>query len=161
MNIPDIQYEILTHMNSPIDVEQFCKITKSHTEYCRYYKSDIMKRILKRHEFPIDVYQKYPTVQQQYSFLYRLYQKFPTLANQGIQKIKDVIQNSIQKIAKRIHKKKGYSIAPSSEYDYVIYDLTEYYLYDEELTYNEHSPKAVEFSQDIQRYIKRNPDKFV
>jgi hypothetical protein len=59
----------------------------------------------------------------------------------------------------KIHKEKGYSVAPSSEYDYVGMDLRDYYLKGVPLLYNDHSSEAIEFSRDVQSFIEKKRKK--
>jgi hypothetical protein len=66
-----------------------------------------------------------------------------------------VTYNKIKKIMEKIHQEKGYSVAPSSEYDYVGMDLRDYYSKGTPLTYNDHSSQAVEFSRDVQAFIRK------
>jgi hypothetical protein len=67
-----------------------------------------------------------------------------------------ITYHKIKQIMEKIHKEEGYSVAPSSEYDYVGMDLRDYYLKGIPLTYNDHSSEAVEFSRDIQNYFKKH-----
>lgn len=68
--------------------------------------------------------------------------------------------NKIKQIMEKIHKEKGYSVAPSSEYDYVGIDLRDYYFKGIPLLYNDHSSEAIEFSRDVQAFINESAATF-
>lgn len=64
-------------------------------------------------------------------------------------------KSQVKHVMAQIHKEKRYRVAPSSVYDYVGYDLCDYWFHGKRLDYRDHDSEAIHFSKVVQHVIEK------